>query len=249
MSLILVRQSFAAMSGRHDLVTDFAAGTYTDNGANVFLNYGQKMLDRRSGEALPLRWYRKDMLAGEYSLSTTLCRSIQQVWAMAAGYDRFELTKKKQSWLRNEYPEAYSTLSSGTPAYYCPKDSGLAPAQATLTSGTYTTQFTNDFEDLEFANSTTYTGILVMPPVDMTYTISILARFYSPTLANDSDATFWTERHPDLLTLAGMWALEGMVYRNFSGQREIMAQIDEALNDIDKDVAEEQAANVYFLEG
>lgn len=252
MSLIAVRERFARESGHHELVDDFAAGTYTDNGADFFINAGQRMLDRKASFLKSYSWYKKDATVGTYKLAFQYCTAVKEVWMMATGEARFELTIKDLNWIRANYGESYSTQAQGTPAYYAPISIGLSPEQEALTAvggaSPYTAQFTNDAEEITFGNHFAYNGILWMPPTDKTYTVSILGRFNSKTLATDTDVTWWTESHPDLLVLAAMWALEGF-YRNTEGQRDYMTMISDAIGDLDRDVVEYEVQHINEMEG
>lgn len=254
MSLIAVRQLFATDSGRHDLVTNFAAGTYTNVGADRFINAGQRMLDRKASFLKSSAWYKKDCLVGVYKLQFRHCIAMKEVWAKCSGEARFPLNKADLDWLREEYGDTYSTLTTGVPEYYAPLVQGLASDQSALTSVNYTAQFTEDFEEITFADygtnagHTMYQGIIWMPPLDKTYTISVLGKFYSKPLSADADVSFWTEQHSDLLVLAAMWALEG-VYRNSEGQNDYMKVINDALFDLDKDVVEEEIQGINQMEG
>jgi hypothetical protein len=253
-TLVGIREQFARQSGRHDLVTNFAAGTYTDNGANFFINAGQRMLDRKAGFLKSYSWYKDDIAADSYKVEFPNCQSIKEVY-LANADGRTRLIKKTLRWIRDNYPSPIADLDSGTSAYYCPLVIGLEPSQSALTAsgvGIYTTQFTYDYEELMFKSGTTehwnYNGILIMPPTEDAMTVSILGRFKSKDMSTDTDQTWWTEQHPDLLILAAMWSLEGF-YRNTEGQRDYMNMIVDGLNDLDKDMVEEEVQDADEMEG
>jgi hypothetical protein len=249
MSLLAVRRDFAKLSGRHDLVTNFGAGTYTDNGADFFLDSGQRMLDRKAGFLRAYAWYKKDVAVGSYKLIFQKSAVVKEVWVKCSGEDRYQLEKKDLEWLRTEYGDDYSALDQDAPLYYSPMPINLAPTQSALTGTTYTTEFTYDVEELSLPTDdyNAYSGILFMPPVDQTYTVSVLGRFESKTLTGDVK-TWWTEVHPDILILAGMWSLERF-YRNSEGQRDYMLAINDAINDLDRDLVEQEVQDIDEMEG
>jgi hypothetical protein len=249
MSLLTVRRDFAKLSGRHDLVTNFAGGVYTDNGADFFLDGGQRMLDRKAGFLRSYAWYKKDVAIGTYKLIFQKSAVIKEVWAKCSSEARYQLDKKDLEWMREEYGDDYSSLDKATPLYYSPLVINLAPTQSGLTGTTYTTEFTRDAEELSLPTDdyAAYSGILFMPPVDEAYTISVLGRFESKTLTEDVK-TWWTEVHPDILVLAGLWSLERF-YRNSEGQRDYMLAIQDAVNDLDKDLVEQEVQDIDEMEG
>ena len=252
MALLAVREKFAELSGRHDLVVDFAGEDYDDNGANFYLQNGQRMLDRKFTDRKGMAWYKEDISAGAYSLDFRYCKFIEEVWAKASGEGRYRLEKKSLAWMRNTYGDAYADQDQGMPVYFAEKVLNLGPDQVALTAATYETEFTGDAEELMLADTdhVLYTGILFMPPADTTYTISVKGKFDSPSLVDGADTltTYWTERHPDALVLAGMWSLEGFG-RNTAGQQDYLQMILDILNDVDAEEAENESTGILQLGG
>ena len=258
MSLNDVRQQFATLSGRHDLVADFSGDDF-DNassgiGADFFLDAGQKMLDRKASLRKLYGWYKKDLTSGEYKLKIQQACVIKEVWAMPADSSRYQIEKKDYNWIRKTYGDTYTDLTVSSPIVYCPLVMNLSPEQAALTSSNYTDDFTYDAEEILFADQDDTTtdhynhhGILLMPPADETYTVSILARFRSIKLTADVK-TVWTEVHPEILVLAGLYSLESF-YRNTEGMKDYMSAIVDHLNDLDKDVVEEEAQDLDSMWG
>ena len=254
MSLIGVRERVARESGRHDLVSDFAAGTYTDSGNGVstaFINDGQRLLDRKANFVKGYSWLKKDVTAGTYKLNFRYCSAVKEVWAMNASTDRYKLVKKDLSYIRKNYGDVYASLSQGDPEMYSPLVVNLAPDQIALTTTDYTDEFTYDYEEILFSDTADhfyYSGILWMPPVGETFTISILGRFWSPILSADADKTFWTEVHPDILALATMYCIE-RTYRNREGMADYMSAIMDAIGDIDRNLVEQEVQDKDSMEG
>lgn len=104
-------------------------------------------------------------------------------------------------------------------------------------------------ENLLAVSHMAYNGILLMPPVDVSnkYSLEIRGLFYTDTLVNATDATFWTEVHPGLLTKAAAYELE-VDYRNTEGMNDWMAAIRLEIDGIDKDIVEEEIAGITEME-
>ena len=254
MSLLSVREQFAELSGRHDLVTDFAAGTYTNNagniGADFFLDSGQRYLDRRAGDLKRYAWYKVDVAVGDYKKNFRYCNAIEEVWMADSDGDKWKLEKRDLDYIRSIYSGAYGDQSQGAPLYYAPLTVNLGPDQIALKTTDYTDEFTYDYEELLLADTAEhflYKGVLWMPPIDEVATLSVKGRFASPPLTG-TVSTYWTEVHPDILLLAGLWSLERF-YRNTQGVNDYKIQIDEALSDLDKDGVEEQIQDLDQMWG
>jgi hypothetical protein len=254
MTLEEVRAKFCELSGRHDLVVDFANEDYTDNGADFYLNNGQKFLDGEYTGIKRYSWHKEDVSLGTYKIKFRRCDAIKEVWVKKSGESRVMLAKRDYSWIRKQYGDDYSDLDNGIPVNYCSLILNLEPDQIDLTTLNYTNTFTQDVEDILFSNTAShhlYSGILILPPVDGIYTISVLGRFWSPPLypnADDDLETFWTVAHPDTLILAGMFSLEGF-YRNTEGQKDYLVQINKTLNILDANDAEDEAQDIDQMEG
>jgi len=249
-----IRQQFATLSGRHDLVADFSGDDFDDNGADWFLDCGQRWLDRKATHKKMYSWYKEDITAGDYKLNFRYCTAVKEVWVMGADTDRAQLSKKDYNWMRSEYAEGASNEDQGVPKYYSPIVLNLGPDQIALTSSDYTDEFTYDADEILFSDTADhilYHGILFMPPSDRTLTVSVLGRFWSPPLypsKADTLKTYWTVHHPDILILAALYSLEGF-YRNREGQRDYREQLVEALVDIDAGEAEEEVQDASSMEG
>lgn len=134
----------------------------------------------------------------------------------------------------------------GEPTYYSINVIGLAPGQRTLKRSDFAGQ--HDYQDIVFGNYYNYNGILIAPPTDGTYTISVWAKFYQPTLTADSDENYWSLVHQNILVMAALAQLEAG-YRNFEGLRDLMTTIKSELDGIDKDLAELEYGDVTEIEG
>lgn len=94
----------------------------------------------------------------------------------------------------------------------------------------------------------TYNGIVLMPPSDSTYAIEIEGHFYSATLTNDTDETFWTVQHPTLLYAAVMRELE-IIHRNTEGRKDWEAAIQSMMVGLDMDGVAEESSDANVMEG
>ena len=153
MNLLQIREKFVKLSGRYDLVTD--PDTWEDDGANWFIQEGQKYLDRKRDTKKSLGRYFEEVAAGVWHITFANCRSIKKVWINNAS-GRNEIDKKALIWLRNEYSSTISATDQGTPLYYAPTqlravDDSDKDSLASFFS------FTMDDDE-------TYTGIVFLPP-------------------------------------------------------------------------------------
>jgi hypothetical protein len=116
----------------------------------------------------------------------------------------------------------------------------------------YTSLITNPHPDLSVANLPSlgstdlifgvdrfkYDGILIMPPADGTYTISVYGAFYS-VLENNIDVSYYSEVYPELLIMASNLCLEAF-YRNTQGVMDWYNSMKIWLDGIDKDIVNEE---------
>ena len=232
-ALLAIRTGFVTRNGRHDLVVDTT--NYADNGANFFIQAGQRYLDTILPNPKSLGWYKKDLAADDYKLEMNYVQNIEEVWVVASGETRTKLTPKSYTWLLENYGDAIASQSSGVPTYWAPLVNTLSPAQKALTGSDYTTEFTYDFEDITFgANRYIYDGVAFRPKADKVYTMSVLARFYS-LMASDTDISYHSERWPELLEMAANMALE-IFYRNSAGVADWKRSIDMFLEGMDRTI-------------
>lgn len=237
-----LRQKFTELSGRYDLVK----GDGTDSGADFFINAGQKMLDRTQDLGKSKARLTKSLVAGSILVTTVGLRALKSVWVSNSdGMSELSITTAEG--LRAYYAGKLTDATVGTPSVCAP--AVLRPYPDTTKAidvvGLY------DIEDLILYESDlstghwTYNGIVIMPPPDQAYTISIWGLFYSPTLsATLSGSTwtqtksFWSEVHPETLLLAALYKLEAF-YRNTEGAKDWQTALDVDLRGMDNDFVEE----------
>jgi len=238
-----IREKFVQLSGRYDLIK----ANKTDNGADFFLNAGQRLLDRMQATGKAKARYTVELAASTVVVSTTNLRAIKSVWLTNAD-GKLSLTPCTLEEIRDWYGNGLSDIDSGTPAYYAP--AVLRPAPDTATAADLAGLY--DIEDLILYNSSTdvghwtYNGIVIAPPPATAYTLSIWGLFYSPTLsATLSGSTWtqtksvWTELFPDTLLSAALYKLEAF-YRNTEGAKDYDAMVSIDMRGLDHDAVEEE---------
>jgi len=243
MNLGEVRAKFIALSGYEHLVK----AKNVDNGANFLINAGQRYLDSLQDSPKSSAWLKKDIAAGDITLTFQNTRAIEEVW-LANADGRVMLAKKSLKWLREIYDKAAADETRGQPRYFAPLVMGLAPEQADLTEDNYDDDYTYDTDGIMFGSHFAYSGILFMPPADGIYTISVKAKWFSKELSEDTDETFWTVRYPEVLIQATYMALEEF-HRNTEGVRDWMRVIASRVSGIDRNLADEESAGITQIEG
>lgn len=243
MSLLEVRKNFIQTCGRYDLVVDTT--DWVDQGANFFIDAGQKWLDSRANIDKSHSRVFETINAGDWYVLFQKARAIQQVWVSNATGEKWQLCKVDFDIIRAAYADIPTDLDQGDPLYYTPIYVRTTPETAGKITITY-------FGAIEFADLTkdhyTYNGLVFMPPVEATMTLEIHGLFYSPTLAVDTDENYWTEVNPLVLVMAACRAVEA-TYRNSTGVRDWENAIDSELFGMDKDTVEQEIAEADQMEG
>lgn len=250
MDYVDVRKKFAEVTGRWDLLTS----TYEDAGADFIINAAQRYLDRILDSGKMKARYLVIMTAGQIVAKSVGIRSIQEVWVANAD-GKTQLEPVDLNVLRSYYDEESSSIVQDCPAYYAPAVLRPYPDTLASTTGMY------DVEDLLKYNATTpaqhfnYNGIIVMPPPDSTYTLSIWGLFYSPELsATLSGAvwtqtkSYWTEVEPMILIEAAAYKMHAL-YNNTSSAADYKVLVGEDVMGIDKDAADQDCAGSLVMGG
>lgn len=248
-NLLGVRQLFKKFTGRYDLVDK---DDDSNKGADEYINYAQKFLDRRFASFKTWANRIESMAQGATKLEFTDCMSIQRVW-MSNSDGRFELTKLSYQEFREEYPDLIqdmdtsivppvATISTDTakPEHWAPVIDALSPEQNTPFLDSDDLEFEYDHYDLQVGDHYSYRGIVIGPALDGEYTCRVIGKFYSPTLSDDSDLSLWTVEYPMLLARTAVMFLEA-AYRNSEGIKAQLLLINEEGLDINKMNTEEEA--------
>jgi hypothetical protein len=237
MNLSELREKFAQFSGRYDLVNTDGS----DNGADFFINAGQRFLDRRIDFRKSNGRLFKELAANSWFLKMRDCRTIEKVW-MNDDEGRWELDKKDFLWLHNEYPDTIAETDAGDPLYWSPAELRGIDIKDVDNQGSFFNYVITeaDKEDL--------TGLIFLPPPSVSMVIEVMGKFYSKTLREDNDTSYWLGVVPETLLTAALYRLE-IIYRNTEGAKDWLAAVDIDLTDIDKDAVQEDTANSDELEG
>lgn len=241
LSLLGIRRWFVRSVGRYDFI--HADGS--DNGADLYINAGLRLIDSLSNA--PKQWARNiaTIAEGDFTAKVQYCKSIEEVW-VADSDGRTMLERVRLQMLREEYSSPESDIDTGQPLYWDEDAIGLAPAQSALTSSDFTDM--HDYGSIMFGDHHSYTGIYFMPPSDGTYTMDIYGRFYQKTMSDDNDRNFWSTMHPHSLVRAAAYALE-VDYRNRAGAQAELDNLAIMLKGINSDKVAQEIAGINQMEG
>ena len=242
MTLVEIRQKFIEISGRYDLVVD--AVDWADNGADFFINAGQRLLDRTITSPKTRGRVFRLTEAGDYGVTFQMCRSIKEVWC-ADTDSRWELEKLSMRNFRNRYwNEPVSNIQQGKPEVYVPAQLRKIPDTIELDD----LEAIIGYADVMIGDDATYRGVLFLPPTDGEYQIEVMGHFYSLELTEDTHFSYWSEVHPMALVQASMAMLE-MSYRNTQGYNDALNAISTIITPIEFDTVEEDISSVTVMEG
>jgi hypothetical protein len=242
MNLLQVRTWFVKESGRYDLVVDAVA--WADNGANNYLNAAQRMLDRMQTTPFTTGHNWQSAATDIRHVVFSDARAILRVFATKiSDGSRSELEKKPLDFIKEYHFDVDS--ETGTPQYYAPGVFRLAP-EVDMDIGSITVPAS--YLDYIGESPYLYNGILFAPACDEPYAIETWGYWYSETLVVDTDQTYWTTQHPELLVMAAQMVLEKF-NRNSEGVKDWMVAIKSELQGIDFDMVEEEISEVNQMEG
>jgi hypothetical protein len=241
MNLKEIRTKFVELSGRFDLVVDTT--DYVDNGANFFIQSGQRWLDRLENVSKSVGKVYKRIESGDWYAIFNDCRAVKKIY-VADDESRWELVKKDLGWLMLEYEDAIDDIDEGNPQYYAPAILREVPQSL----GAITmSKFVDENIQVQ-ASHMLYNGIIFMPPADDTFIIEIQGLFYSEKLKVDSDINHWSINDPLILVFAALHELEES-YRNTEGAKDWEAAVRSKVVGIGMDQVEEDIADVDHMEG
>lgn len=244
MTLLEIRTLLFRRSGRADLIDP---DTFADTGADVHINAGVRHIESMVDGLHTIRKYTIDVAANQYLVDVKNARTLTKV-TIEGPDGEIELDRRTREWMRKHFSERWSEVSPGTPAVWTPVPPSLVPQQAALTTVTRTTVMTYAHEELMFANqnsgeSERYMRVLLMPPADTTYTISVYGKFGSKELADDDDFNFWTLHYPDAVVWAALRDIEGG-NRNTEGVRDFDAMLAPILRGIDVELSQHESVGI-----
>jgi hypothetical protein len=242
MNLLEFRQLFRNESGRHDLVN--ADGS--DNGANFHINQGMRWLDREVDHDKTVGRVFKLVGAGDYYVTFQYSRAILEAWAMTKDDGRWQLERQDVQDFRLGYTDMWTAVDQGAPTYYTPAFLRAVPETDRIPIEDF--EAIIGFTDIMIGENYEYNGILFMPPAEEQTQIEVWGKFYTMPMIEDAHQNYWSINHPDILLMAAQRQLE-IFSRNRQGREDWEKAIREQLRGIEKDVIEEEMAEVSCMEG
>jgi hypothetical protein len=246
-----VRTLFVKLSGRNDLVNTDGS----DNGANFYINAGQRFLDGKANFTKTISRVTKQLAAGQSVITVADCRAVAEVW-LSNSTGRAKLEKKTLGWIRDQYPLLVSSIEApllniadqdtDVPLYYTVAVSTLAPEQNKIDNEPIGTLY--DMDSINIGDTFNLTSILLAPWADAAYSVTVFGHFFSPFLSNDADRSFWTMNYPDLLLFASLYKLE-VSYRNSEGSNDWLRAINEGMHGVEMETALDLDSEPLELEG
>lgn len=244
MNLLELREQLVKLSGRYDLVIN--PSDYEDNGANFFINAGQRWLDRKTIDRQTVT--RAVVIApiNSVSIELPMCRNIQRAFVIDSANDlRKELERMWPLDIRNTY-YGHSDHVPGTPVHYAPtftRNASTFPASGPLAP------YANfpDISPMAGANET-FDGIIFGPACEREMAFEVCGRYYSVSMVKDTDNSYWSLNHPEILLQAAMRQIE-VFQRNTEGVRDWDASITTSLMELDFDLVEEEFDGNQKMEG
>jgi len=214
MNLLQVRTKFVDTSGRFDLVVDTT--NYADNGANFFIQAGQRYLDTILPDPHRIRAHRVDIAAGDFQVYMKYLRWAEKVEIFNSEKLYAELEYMSWDDLQDLYTEHPSSMTQGVPADWAMGVHLPSPEQESLTSGDYSSTFSFDVDTLSFnALRKEQQGIEFRPTSSGTYTLKVTGAFFSKMEA-DTDQSYHSVVYPELSIMATRMTVEAF-YRNSTG--------------------------------
>lgn len=250
MTLLTTRKKLVELSGRYDLVEDYYGGQYGDIGANWFIQAALKWLDSNAEHPDKITTWQAVKEAGSYSLSVKGLRSVQNIYLYdnALNSDIGALTEMSIAQIRSMFPKGPSLSTQGVPQGYAYTPRLIGSVGNYTNAAAYLEAQSVDYEATDYIHfDTTYlnAGLLIVPPMDKEYTVTVDGRFWSYMEA-DTDTCWWDARFSELLIQTSLFIMEGF-YRNFAGARDAKAIMDTWLKGLDRDeVFREMPKNIQM---
>jgi len=255
MNLLETRIALVNRTGRFDLVKN--TEDYVDNGANSYIQEAARWLDRKYFIDKAYGRFFKKLSVGAYGVLVPEARVIKEVW-IADSDSRKRLRKFDLDDLRGPlgYNKPFSQMDKGRPISYAPTYVRMVPETVELTIenagpivGYADVMIGQTFQPSTASNSSTsYNGILFMPPTDGEYSVEVVGFFYSMKMTKDEDQNQWSVVYPDVLLMATCRQLE-IFNRNTEGVNDWTRAVEEEMFGILADGLEEQTEEFDQMEG
>ena len=212
MNLLELRTSLAKKSGRLDLVNPT---TYADNGMDFHITAGQIYLNGIADAARANAHLFEDIEADGYSITLDQkCREITSVWGHT-GSTRFELEHFDLGDMETKYAASIEDAATGQPAYYAHATFRILETIADTTLDNFVHLEWPEEDDTKYEIQ----GLIIFPPADATYTITIAGEFLPQILSEETDTNYWASNYPHILEMAALRSIE-VFNRNTAGVRD-----------------------------
>lgn len=239
MNLLEIREWFRRESGRHDLVKDDGS----NNGADAYINAGQRYLDRLVEFKKSQGRQFVEVSAGTYSVQINTARVIETVWVMNTD-SRTELDPLTINEASTKYPQPFPDIGQGRPIYWYAGQARIVPESDRNDGG----QGIASYQDIIYGPHYDLDMVTFLPPPDGDYTIEVRGKFYSPKLVNDTDLSEWSVSHDQVLVLAALRAVE-IFQRNTQGVRDWEDAIVRELGPFENDFILEETYKMSQMQG
>lgn len=263
MTLLATRKRLVELSGRYDLVIDDM--NWANNGADFFIQSGQRWLDRNATIAKSIAKYYKPLAVGAWYDLIANCRNIMEVWVSNSDGNKWKLTKRdlrdmlyyssntertvRLSLVPEDVRDGLLTdpaqLSNGSPINYTPIVLRSMPQPGGSVK-------IDQFGPVSYSDTTqshyNLDGIMFLPPVTAGHVLEVYGQFYQPKLVADADQNFWTEQEEFILVLAACRAIE-ISMRNQQGVADWESAVINELRGLEFDAIEEQSAEITEIRG
>lgn len=228
-----LRVAFVQRSGRNDLVKTVDGDPYVDNGANDYLNRGQRLLDSLVTLRHHKRCLVKVMSPGDWSV---VCRNVRRVDCIRFSDGEFRYPVSLEQYSDFVFNTSIPAQSSpGIPIVATLVSARLAPEQASDVAGDFAGA--SDWEDLLFGDDAhVYDRVVWSPPLDRELTVRIDGLWWTEDLSADDSLTWWSVNEPHLVVSAAMAELESD-YRNSEGYQDILRSMQSRIEALDWDQA------------
>jgi hypothetical protein len=208
-----------------------------------FVNAAQKRLDGLVDRPGSKGKVYQTLSRGFSSVVFQYCRAVYRVQATTVS-ERFSIAKVALDYLQELYTESPQATAKGPPRYWAKGVIREVPGGITVG----TEQGYTGFHDV-VGNAQLYTGLLIYPPADTSYTIVITGKFLDPSITEEGQQySWWLANYPMILVQATLRELE-VFMRNATGVQDYDKAIALQLIQIDYDLAEEAAVGATDMEG
>lgn len=225
MNLLQIRKKLVELSGLVDLVEDYYGEDYSDNGADFFIQEGQKWLDQKLETPKSGGTFTVDVKAGQYNISASDIRGVKRLKVITdSGISYLDKISISEMTRKFTSDNGFSGVERGEPTHYA-----IGIDRNIQSKGSQA--------DAE------YKSILIMPPPDTSYQVVVEGLYFSHKLDNDKDICWWSINRPAILIQAALYMHESFL-RNSSGLNDWRNTILDAVQGIDFDVVEEESAEI-----